>query len=248
MTRKADELDGEVNQIGHLFADYGVESEALAAYGAVHRFTIDPKPNGSVESTTEMDLMKEIPGLDLDLVILHPNCARFCDMPNVDPSDHENQIPRAREIAEQIATDYVIENKPRSPLDDPVVLNGRMFGLPLAYERAFETSFAVDEPATQQTIGKTVTPYFYSDRTAEWWRGVKGYVGDYPKQHVAKNTIPAAYIHHICRSWLESRDSRDAEKPQDNNSRAPRDLADEQETIVTDGGFAQSGDGGDRRA
>jgi len=33
---------------------------------------------------------------------------------------------------------------------------------------------------------------------------VKGYRPDpYVKQHLAKNCIPAPYIHHICRAWLK---------------------------------------------
>jgi hypothetical protein len=78
-----------------------------------------------------------------------------------DTEDHANQIPRAREIAIEIADDYVIENKPRDDLNNPVVLNGNMFGLPIKYERAFETSFPVSSPPRERQLGeKTVTPYY----------------------------------------------------------------------------------------
>ena len=97
--------DGEVYQIGHLFADYGVESEAFASFGEVHRFTIEPKPNEYVAETTAIDLMTETPDVHLDLAVLHPKCTRWSDMPNVDPEEHENQIPRARHLAEEIADD-----------------------------------------------------------------------------------------------------------------------------------------------
>lgn len=224
----------ETYRIGHFFADHGVESEALSAYGNVHRFTIDPRSNTFVTNTTQIDLMENTPEITLDLGVFHPKCTKWSDMPDVNPDDHENQIPRAREIARTVSDDYIIENKPRAPLENPVLLTGRMFGLPIAYERAFETSFEVEHPPNQQTFGgKTVTPYFYSDRTTEWWKSVKGYTGPYPKQHLAKNTIPAAYIHFLLRSWLESLETRDAKEPQDNNNRAPRKKEPDQTTITS---------------
>lgn len=230
-------------RIAHLFADHGVESEALSAYGEVYRYTIDPRPNPHVTETRQMDLMEEMPeGITFDLAVLHPKCTRWSDMPDVDPDDHPDQIPRSRELAEEIAEDYVIENKPRAPLEDPVVLNGRMFGLPLAYERAFETSFRVEQPPRQQTLTeKTVSPYFFSDRTHHWWRAVKGYTGDYPKERLAKNALPAAYVHFIARHWLESRGTRDAEEVQDNNDPAPREVPEDQASLLQpDGGAPAS--------
>ena len=223
-------------RIAHLFADYGVESEALSSLGDVFRFTIEQQPNRFDAAAFKIDLMESTPAGRYDLVFAHPKCTKWCDMPNVEPEDHENQIDRAREIARSIGDEYVIENKPRAPLANPVRLNGRMFGLPIDYERAFETSFAVETPAWNQPLnGKTVSPYYYSDRTTEWWKQVKGVRGDYPKQHIAKNALPAVYVEYIARHWLESRDSRDAEVPQDNNSRAPRTVADDQATLVEAG-------------
>ncbi|WP_135827904.1 hypothetical protein [Halorussus halobius] len=220
-------------RIAHLFADHGVEAEVLAAHAEVHRFTIDPRPNEFVAETTEIDLMEEIPRGRFDLALLHPKCTKWADMPDVDPEDHDNQIPRARELGCRIADDYVIENKPRAPLEDAVVLHGRMFGLPLAYERAFEASFPILQPPQQQQFGeKTVSPYFLADRTTEWWKATKGYRGDYPKQHLAKNALPAAYVRFIVRSWLESRDTRDAEEVQDNNSPAPRTVPEDQAKLT----------------
>lgn len=229
-------------RIAHLFADHGVESEVLSAYGEVYRYTIDPRPNPYVTATRQMDLMEEAPEMTFDLAVVHPKCAKWADMPGVDPDDHPDQIPRSRELAEEIAEDYVIENKPRAPLEDPVVLNGRMFGLPLAYERAFETSFPVEQPPRQQALAeKTVSPYFFSDRTHDWWRAAKGYVGEYPKEHLAKNTLPAAYVHFLVRQWLESRETRDAEEVQDNNDPAPREVPPEQASLLqSDGGVSDA--------
>jgi hypothetical protein len=229
-----------VTRVLHAFADYAVESEALATIGTVTRWTRDPQPNPHVDETVTVDLMENVPSGQFDIALLHPRCTDESEMTSIsgDPDDHENQIPRAREIATQVAEDYVIENKPRDDLQDPTELHGRMFGLPLAYERAFETSFPVRHPARHQPLGeKTVTPYFYSDRTREWWAATKGYRGDYPKEHLAKNALPPAYVSCLVRSWLESLDTRDTEVPKDNNNPPPPKISDEQATLLqTNGG------------
>jgi hypothetical protein len=211
-------------RIAHLFADYGVEGEVLVRVGHVTRFTIDPEPNPFVDETVRIDLMEELPSGRFDLALLHPRCTDVADMTSIsgDPEDHANQIPRAREIARSIADDYVIENKPRDDLRDPTVLNGRMFGLPIKYERAFEASFPIKRPPRERELPeKNVSPYFYSDRSKAWWRVVKGYQGDYPKGHLSKNALPRCYVETVVRSWLEARTERDGTVPQDNNTPAP---------------------------
>jgi len=218
-------------RIAHLFADYGVESEVLSGFGHVTRFTIDPEPNPFVDVSVQMDLMDEMPAGQFDLALLHPRCTDRSDMTSIDgdPADHENQIPRARRIARRIAADYVIENKPRDDLGNPTVLTGYQFGLPFEYKRAFESSFPIQAPAREQPLTeKPVTPYFYSDRTKEWWKATKGYSGNYPKQHIAKNALPAIYVETLVRSWFEARNERDASVPQDNNDPAPRIVSDDQ--------------------
>lgn len=216
----------------HLFADYGAEAEALSTYGGVVRYTRDPVPNPFVSKSSRMDLMQNTPTIEgIDLVVAHPSCAPWADTTHIsgDRADHENQVPRARELCQQLGDHYIVENKPAAPLRDPVVLNGRMFGLPLAYERAFETSFRVPQPPREQTLAeKTVTPYFYADRCKGWWHGVKGLRHRYPKEHVAKNALPLAYVDYLCRAWLEAIDERNGEVPQDNNSPAPRTTAPDQ--------------------
>jgi len=221
-------------RIAHLFADHGVESEVLSAFGHVTRFTIDPRPTPFVAETVKMDLMAEIPSGSFDLALLHPNCGDVADTTSItgDPDEQEFQITRAREIAESIADHYVIENKPRDELRDPTVMTGYQFGLPFEYKRAFESTFSIETPVREQRLTeKPVTPYFYSDRTKEWWLAAKGYRGDYPKAHVAKNALPAIYVQTLVRSWLEAVNGRDATVPQDNNDPAPKAVPDDQATF-----------------
>lgn len=222
-------------RIGHFFADYSVESEVLATIGRVERYTIEPEPNRYVDESEQIDLLEESPSTRVDLGLFHPTCVDESDMTSISGSvdDHENQIPRAREVAQEVADHYIIENKPRDDLRDPVRLNGHMFGLPIRYERAFETSFSVQTPPRERQLGeKTVSPYFLSDRSREWWQAVKGYRGDYPKQHLAKNALPAVYVQHLLRSFLEATRERDAQVPQDNNDPVPREVTTDQARLT----------------
>jgi hypothetical protein len=149
-----------------------------------------------------------------DLGVFHPVCSKWADTTSIsgEPDDHENMIPSARDVAKRYCDHYVIENVPQAPLQDPVVLNGKMFGLPIEYERAFETNFRVPQPPRHKRFWGDFGPeetaetssFYFSERSRLWWASVKGYpAGPYPKQHIAKNCIPAPYIHHICRAWLK---------------------------------------------
>lgn len=196
----------------HCFADFGVESEALAAYGNVVRVGIgarDTNESEPIKADVHDFPIKE--RVTFDLGLFHPICKRWASMTSLsgDPEDHPNQIPLARELAHKYCDHYIIENKPEAPLHEPVVLNGKMFGLPIAYERAFETSFRVTQPPRHRRFGSDgstaeTSPFFFSERSHKWWRSVKGYLAKtYTKQHMAKNCVPAPYIHHICRDWLK---------------------------------------------
>lgn len=205
MTMSENDESGEL-RIAYCFADYGVEAEALSTIGEVHRFSINPKDNPWCTTTQEVDLMEETPKGHFDLWFGHPMCTRYSDMPGVDPKDHVDQIPRARELAQQMADHYVIENKPRAPLKSPTYLAGQMFNLPIAYKRAFETSFNLRQPPRQATFDSEesqTSPFFYSERSPAWWRTTKGIRGEYPKEHVAKNALPLAYVDYITRHYLE---------------------------------------------
>lgn len=234
------DIDETQVTIIHAFADYGVEGEALSAYGDVHRYTINPRPNEFVAETTQMDLLNETPDVKADLGVFHPKCTKYSEMTSIsgDPDEHENQIPRTREIAQATCDHWIIENKPNAPLDAPVVLDGKMFGLPIAYKRGFETSFPVKTPPRFGELQTECSTYFSADRSKAWWRSTKGYLGDYPKEHLVKNCLPAAYVHCLVRSWIKAVNDRDAAVAQNNNAPPPRRI-DSQQTrlgVATDGG------------
>lgn len=200
-----------MTKILHGFADHGVESQALSVYGDVTRATINPHPNDYSEVVTaDLSQPDELPFEEgeFDLAVLHPPCTAYSDMPGANKhGDAPELIPEAREIGQRYATHYVVENKPAAPLHEPVVLDGRMFGLPIKYERAFETSFPVEQPPRIARLGDTAetSPFFYTERSTEWWKAAKGGIrGDYPGEHVAKNSIPLPFIHHLVRGWLDA--------------------------------------------
>jgi hypothetical protein len=206
----------------HCFADYGVESEILSWYGDVVRVGIEPlDTNDSEPIKADAHILGDDKDWDIpfkddvtfDLGVFHPVCSKWAATTSIsgDPDDHTNMIPSARSIAERYCDHYVIENVPRAPLEDPIVLDGRMFGIPIKYERAFETNFDVPQPPRYQRFwgkdGDTGTAetssFFFTERSRKWWASVKTVPPrDYPKQHLAKNTIPGQYIHHVCRAWL----------------------------------------------
>jgi len=192
------------DRIAHLFADFGTEAETLSTFGDVYRFTISPRENSYDVEVIQMDLTKSMPNGEFDLAVLHPPCTRWSNMPSVEPEDHPDLIGRAREIGQTIAEHYVIENKPAAPLHSPTVLDARMFGLPIKYERAFETSFSVKQPPRNARLTESAetSPFYYTERSRQWWKSVKGLRGDYPVQHIAKNALPSVYIQHIARGWL----------------------------------------------
>lgn len=189
--------------IGHFFADDGVESEALEAYGRVLRFGWDAR-DGPGEVIKADATRPPVDG-GFDLTVWHPPCGRWASAPESyqqKRADHPNHIPKARELGEELGGHYIIENVPNAPLQNPVMLDGRMFGLPICMERAFETSYNVEQPPRQ----KVIEPVYWWDeysRRKEYWLGIKGYSGDYRKDPLVKSAIPRAYVDWLVRPLLE---------------------------------------------
>lgn len=193
-------------RILHVFADEGIESEALSAYGNVLRIGLDPDDTN--DSTPIQADARHLPFQDdvvFDLGLFHPPCYKWTQR---DAEDAENLIPEAREIADQYCNDYIIENQPDAPLRDPVVLKGEMFGLPVAYERAFETSYNVEQPPFRS--GYTYRHRVENTRPKSYWGAVKGYSHEpYAGQMLATNATPRCYIEWLLQPLLHE-DARPA--------------------------------------
>jgi hypothetical protein len=194
-------------KILHAFADHGVESETLQKYGEVVRVGLEPRDTN--ESTPLQADVKELPFAEdtqFDFGLFHPPCTKWSDMPDADKeSDAENLIPLAREVAQKYCDYWAIENKPRAPLRNPIYLTGKMFGLPIEYKRAFETNYEIGAPPMQTGLESETSPFFYTEKSAEWWAAIKGVSPEpYTKHALAKNSIPAAYVRCLIRSWFRA--------------------------------------------
>ena len=198
-------------RIVHVFADTGVECEVLSGYGNVTRLGIDADPNPYTDQTIKADARDAADHLkgEYDLGVFHPPCQPWTPgaQQHGTTDDHPNLIPLARSIARDYCDEWIIENVPQAPLRDPVTLNGGMFGLPLHYERSFETSYHVAQPRRQTRLTEHETFDKHHD-TGGWfgdksiWKSVKGYSHDWPAKPLKRSAIPRPYINYLVRPLL----------------------------------------------
>lgn len=200
-------------RILHVFADKGAENPTLSNYGNVYRFSINISPNDYSEAVQcDANHLPIQNDTTFDLGWFHPPCggvSPLSDTYSGSRDDWPDLIPLSREIANQHCDHWVIENKPRDSLDETVRLDGHMFNLGIEYERAFETSFPADQPPKQAKVAET-SPFYYTEWSKGEWASVKGTdmeIAD--KQHIAKNTIPSAYIDYIMRYYARAADNED---------------------------------------
>lgn len=202
-------LDRGEATIGHFFADVGVESEPLSAYGEVWRYGIDPDDTAFTDTLVECDLRDNPPAPTekFDLGLFHPPCHKWTQRAD---EDAENLIPRARELAERYCEEWIIENQARAPLRAPVVLDGSMFGLPVEYERAFETSYEVEQPARMPNWSPAHR--VENTRPRAYWKTVKGVTGDYSAKDLILSGTPACYVHYLVRPLLRGYEGPESEQ------------------------------------
>jgi len=199
-------------KILHCFADEGVETEALAPYGKVTRVGKEPQDTPFTHAKISVDLtqidLNDLFTIKFDVGLFHPPCYKWTQR---DAEDANNLIPLAREIAEQYCDEWIIENQPDAPLYNPTILKGEMFGLPVAYERAFETSYKVEQPSYRS--GYTYRHRVENTRPKAYWGAVKGYSHEpYNGQVLATNSTPRAYIEWLLQPLLHSDAKPDMEQ------------------------------------
>jgi DNA (cytosine-5)-methyltransferase 1 len=81
-------------------------------------------------------------GQEFDVIHASPPCQKFSAITRAKrlQSRHADLIAPVRRLLVEAGKPYVIENVPRAPLLDPLVLCGTMFGLHVIRHRLFETS------------------------------------------------------------------------------------------------------------
>lgn len=65
--------------------------------------------------------------------------------------EYPDLIARCRNLLTEIGKPYIIENVPDSPLINPIILNGSVFGLLVHRKRLFECNFFVEQPIIPKT-------------------------------------------------------------------------------------------------
>lgn len=116
-----------------------------------------PQPNFPFEFYQADALVVEI--LDwVDFIHASPECQHFTvsrNIGNMDMSKYSNDIKPIREKLQATGKPYVIENVPGSPLINPILLHGDMFGLKVIRKRLFESNLFILTPP--QPIGERFT-------------------------------------------------------------------------------------------
>jgi len=189
--------------IYHLYADEGVESDYLTRFGRVVRVGLDPTDRNNSEPVAgDVENLPLRPGADL--AVAHPECGPWNTMNAVhgNADEQPRQIEDARRICQEVADHYIIENVPAAPLEDPVVLQGSYFGLPITKKRAFETSFNVPQPELQQTLHDHCANFDRYHRPRRWWESVMGVENWYPIDPLVNAGMPRAYIEYLLQAYF----------------------------------------------
>lgn len=102
-------------------------------------------------------------GHKFDVIHASPPCQVYSVTSSLSTGDHPALIEPTRAALAKSGRPYVIENVPGSPLKNPLVLCGTMFGLRVIRHRLFETAPPIwFAPGHCQHIGR-VAPIFWGD-------------------------------------------------------------------------------------
>lgn len=126
---------------------------------------IKPQPNYPFEFHQDdaLEFVRRYWGL-FEAVHASPPCQKYSMLKTLqDVSKYPDLIGPTREYLQEKSLLYVIENVVGSPLIDPVILCGSMFGLGVAElqlrrHRLFETNFPLPQPECKHS-GKTIAVY-----------------------------------------------------------------------------------------
>ncbi len=133
-------------------ASYGYSLAGFEVTGV----DIEPQKNYPFEFYQDdaLDFIAEH-GHEYDVISCSPPCQAFTKYKNARPDLPErypNLVPQTRKILKQSGKLYVIENVPGSPLINPIVLCGSMFGLDVQRHRLFELNIFLLTPQCNHSI------------------------------------------------------------------------------------------------
>lgn len=180
--------------IAHAFVHAGVESEYFKKYGKIDGYGINIQNTINFDNYFELDLMNNQLNKKYDFGFFQPKCQKWARA-TVDKGKEPNQIKRARKLAKKYCDYWIIENVPKAPLKDTVILNGTMFDKEIRYERAFESNFSIPQPEYEDSQKHNLN---VSEMRKIQAGNIKGYTtGYYHVKTLKRNCIPRYYLEYL---------------------------------------------------
>lgn len=153
-----------------------------------------------------------------DAIHASPPCQRFSVMTQCRPGVAEtfpDLIDPVRQLLKASGLPYVVENVPRAPLIDPVVLCGTSFGLRIRRHRLFEVNFEVP-PLACRHDGYVMNPWnskhgrrrmrelfgLPNGQQSAGWRAEMGVT--WMTGHESEQAIPPAYTEYIGKYLMDA--------------------------------------------
>lgn len=158
-------------------------------------------------------------GKKFDAIHASPPCQRFSRR-GAKRAEHPDFIGPTRESLALIGAPFVIENVPQSPLRNPIVIRGDLFGLGVIRERWFEANWPIVQPDLPGELPAIDGVRFFtvtgssgghgckksgnrkiSGGTGDQWRVAMGI--DWMTNKEIVQAIPPAYTEFIGRQLIE---------------------------------------------
>lgn len=210
-----------------LFCGAGGVTKGLQRAGfSVHGIDIAKQPRYCGEMFGQADALAMLRHVieqhpnEFDFIWASPPCQRWTPhaQQHGTSDNHPDLIEPIRVLLKQSGVPYCIENVPRAPLINPVILTGDMFGLNTYRKRHFECSFPVLAPQPGKPFGPksrpgsvTVSGHSGGSSTRDGWSNGNGAAWkealgiDWMTNREMAEAIPPAYSEFIARAFLAQR-------------------------------------------
>lgn len=135
-------------------ASYGYELTGFDVVGVDN--TPQPKYRGDIVIADALLYVKEH-YKSFDVIHASPPCQAYSTASmqfRIQGKEYVDLVAETREVLKSTGKPYVIENVPGSPLLDPIVLCGSMFGLRTYRHRLFESNMPLSAPEHPEHIHK----------------------------------------------------------------------------------------------
>lgn len=150
---------------------------------------IEPQPHYPFDFQLgdALDFMRYPAARDFDFYHASPPCQRWSSITKTagTQDNHPNLITPTRIWLQATGKPYAIENVPGSPLENPVILCGTMFGLDVIRHRLFETNPIILCPPGSCRHEKPVVKHGRPPKRGKEYHGITGHFSDVEWAHVA---------------------------------------------------------------